>query len=119
MKGIWLARGWPEATEPYPWGRPTEETCACGRREFTAPYAAVRATREAAAGAGGGVLWPRAAAMAEALWSGGAGSAFERGGLHKIAQHFRSALEAVLHERGHSHAVVVEDDLLLSPDFLR
>ena len=24
-------------------------------------------------------LWPRAAAMAEALWSGGAGSAFERG----------------------------------------
>ena len=43
---------------------------------------------------------------------------FDRSGLAKIAEHFRSALEAVLTDRGHSHVVVVEDDLLLSPDFL-
>ena len=44
---------------------------------------------------------------------------FERGGLFKISEHFRAALEAVLTRRGHSHVVLVEDDLLLSPDFLR
>lgn len=46
-------------------------------------------------------------------------TAFTRGGVYKIAQHFRAALEATLFQRGHSHAVMIEDDLLLSPDFLR
>ena len=47
-------------------------------------------------------------------------TAFEKGkGLWKISEHFRAALEATLTERGHSHVVMVEDDLLLSPDFLR
>ena len=46
-------------------------------------------------------------------------TAFTRGGVYKIAQHFRGAAEAVLVERGHSHAIFVEDDLLLAPDFLK
>ena len=45
-------------------------------------------------------------------------NAFQKRGLYKISQHFRSALEATLVERGHSHAIMIEDDLLLSPDFL-
>jgi len=44
---------------------------------------------------------------------------FARGGISKISQHFKGALEATLTKRGHSHAVMIEDDLLLSPDFLR
>jgi len=44
---------------------------------------------------------------------------FTRGGVYKIAQHFKSAAEATLVSRGHSHAVFIEDDLLLAPDFLR
>lgn len=47
-----------------------------------------------------------------------AANAFQRRGLSKISQHFRSALEATLVERGHSHVIMIEDDLLLSPDFL-
>ena len=43
---------------------------------------------------------------------------FKRGGVSKIAQHFRAAADATLVERGHSHAIFIEDDLLLSPDFL-
>ncbi|KOO21581.1 Alpha-1,3-mannosyl-glycoprotein 2-beta-N-acetylglucosaminyltransferase [Chrysochromulina tobinii] len=39
--------------------------------------------------------------------------------MYKISQHFKLALEATLTKRGHSHAVMIEDDLLLSPDFLR
>jgi len=46
-------------------------------------------------------------------------TSFARGGVAKIAQHFRNALEATLVDRGHSHAIMIEDDLLLSPDFLR
>ena len=46
-------------------------------------------------------------------------NSFERGGLAKISEHFRKALEAVFTNRAHSHAVIVEDDLLLSPDFLK
>ena len=45
-------------------------------------------------------------------------NAFGRRGLAKIAHHFRAALEATLVTRGHSHVVMIEDDLLLSPDFL-
>ena len=44
---------------------------------------------------------------------------FAKRGLAKIAQHFKAALEATLVTRGHSHVVMIEDDLLLSPDFLR
>ncbi len=44
---------------------------------------------------------------------------FEAGGLALIAKHFGAALQAVLGDRGHSHAVVLEDDLLVSRDFLR
>ncbi|KAL1504362.1 hypothetical protein AB1Y20_010768 [Prymnesium parvum] len=47
------------------------------------------------------------------------GSLFASSGLGKIAAHFHAALDAVLVERNHSHVVMVEDDLLLSPDFLR
>mmetsp|Transcript_13347 Transcript_13347/g.43619 ORF Transcript_13347/g.43619 Transcript_13347/m.43619 type:complete len:609 (+) Transcript_13347:29-1855(+) len=47
---------------------------------------------------------------------------FDGTGFAKIARHFGAALRAVLDSRpsgrGHSHAVVVEDDLLLSPDAL-
>lgn len=43
---------------------------------------------------------------------------FERSGYYKISEHFRNVLEAILHVRGHSHAVLIEDDLLLSPDAL-
>lgn len=35
-----------------------------------------------------------------------------------LAQHYKWALDRVLFERGHSHAVVLEDDMLFSPDFL-
>lgn len=35
-----------------------------------------------------------------------------------LAQHYKWALDRVLHERGHSHAVLLEDDMLFSPDFL-
>ena len=27
-------------------------------------------------------------------------------------------MDRVLHERGHSHAIIIEDDMLFSPDFL-
>jgi hypothetical protein len=43
---------------------------------------------------------------------------FTRGGVSKIAQHFRAAADAAFVEKGHSHAIFIEDDLLLSPDFL-
>ena len=43
---------------------------------------------------------------------------FTRGGVSKIAQHFEAAAEAVFTKRKHSHAIFIEDDLLLSPDFL-
>ena len=43
---------------------------------------------------------------------------FKRGGVYKIAQHFKAAAEATLVARGHSHAIFIEDDLLLAPDFL-
>merc|ERR1712138_378928 len=46
--------------------------------------------------------------------------AFDNSGFAKIAKHFRLALDAVLGEstRAHSHAIFIEDDLLLAPDFL-
>jgi len=48
--------------------------------------------------------------------------AFAGSGYAKISRHFKAALQAVLGVpptgRGHSHAVVLEDDLLLSPDTL-
>jgi hypothetical protein len=47
---------------------------------------------------------------------------FDGTGFAKIARHFGAALAAVLDAppsgRGHSHAVLIEDDLLLSPDAL-
>ena len=52
--------------------------------------------------------------------SGGSGKTFDQSGFAKIAKHFRLALDAVLGEstRAHSHAIFIEDDLLLAPDFL-
>ncbi|KAI3435729.1 hypothetical protein D9Q98_001787 [Chlorella vulgaris] len=35
-----------------------------------------------------------------------------------LAQHYKWGLDRVFLERGHSHVVVVEDDMLFSPDFL-
>ena len=35
-----------------------------------------------------------------------------------LAQHYKWALDKVFLERGHSHAIVVEDDMLFSPDFV-
>ncbi|KAL3905607.1 MAG: hypothetical protein SGPRY_010856, partial [Prymnesium sp.] len=43
---------------------------------------------------------------------------FHFSGLWRISEHFRTSLDAVISQRGHSHALMVEDDLLLSPDFL-
>ncbi|KAK2079823.1 hypothetical protein QBZ16_002218 [Prototheca wickerhamii] len=35
-----------------------------------------------------------------------------------LAQHYRWALDRVFLEQGHSHVVIVEDDMVFSPDFL-
>jgi alpha-1,3-mannosyl-glycoprotein beta-1,2-N-acetylglucosaminyltransferase len=35
-----------------------------------------------------------------------------------LAQHYKWALDKVFLERGHSHVIVVEDDMLFSPDFV-
>ena len=75
---------------------------------------ALAVTRRAAAEAGKG----RVAEVISSVARSGTGHAFERGGLHKISEHFRAALEALLSPpptgRAHSHAILVEDDLLLS-----
>ena len=75
---------------------------------------ALAVTRRAAAEAGKG----RVAEVISSVARSGTGHAFERGGLHKISEHFRAALEAMLSPppagRAHSHAILVEDDLLLS-----
>jgi len=47
------------------------------------------------------------------------GQVFERSGLYRISKHFKFALESAISERRHSHAVLLEDDLLISPDLLR
>eukprot|EP00949_MAST-11_sp_MAST-11-sp1_P005399 g5399.t1 len=39
--------------------------------------------------------------------------------LTKISEHFRFAMEETLTARGHSHLILIEDDLLLARDFLR
>ena len=61
---------------------------------------------------------PNLAEVISSVARSGTGHAFERGGLHKISEHFRAALEALLSPpptgRAHSHAILVEDDLLLS-----
>ena len=36
-----------------------------------------------------------------------------------LAQHYKWALDRVLLERGHSHAILLEDDMVFSPDFVR
>ena len=36
-----------------------------------------------------------------------------------LAQHYRWALDRVLLERNHSHAILLEDDMVFSPDFVR
>jgi|TARA_B110000196_G_C20540930_1_gene384354 hypothetical protein len=75
---------------------------------------ALAVTRRVAAEAGKG----RVAEVISSVARSGTGHAFERGGLHKISEHFRAALEATLSPpptgRAHSHAILVEDDLLLS-----
>jgi hypothetical protein len=43
---------------------------------------------------------------------------FEQGGYHKIARHFFNALSEGFDKRGYSHMILLEDDLLPSPDFL-
>ena len=43
---------------------------------------------------------------------------FKRHGLYKIAAHFRMALQRAFSERGNSHVILVEEDLVLAPDFL-
>jgi hypothetical protein len=43
-------------------------------------------------------------------------SRFKKGGLHKISQHFRHALEATLTARGHSHVVMVRRRATLITD---
>ena len=35
-----------------------------------------------------------------------------------LSQHYRWGLSKLFEERGHSHAIILEDDMLLSPDFL-
>ena len=35
-----------------------------------------------------------------------------------LTQHYKWALDRAFHERGHSHVIVVEDDMIFSPDFL-
>ena len=35
-----------------------------------------------------------------------------------LTQHYKWGLDRAFHERGHSHVIVVEDDMILSPDFL-
>ena len=35
-----------------------------------------------------------------------------------LSQHYKWALDRVFLERGHSHVVIVEDDMVFSPDFL-
>ncbi|KAK9811645.1 hypothetical protein WJX72_007588 [[Myrmecia] bisecta] len=35
-----------------------------------------------------------------------------------LSQHYKWGLDRVFLERGHSHAIIVEDDMLFSPDFL-
>ena len=36
-----------------------------------------------------------------------------------LAQHYKWALDRAFIERQHSHVIIVEDDMLFSPDFLR
>ena len=43
---------------------------------------------------------------------------FPNSGLANISRHFGSALEEVFDVRGHSHVVVIEDDLVVSDDIL-
>ena len=35
-----------------------------------------------------------------------------------LSQHYKWGLDRVFLERGHSHVIVVEDDMMFSPDFL-
>ena len=35
-----------------------------------------------------------------------------------LSQHYRWGLSKLFEEEGHSHAIILEDDMLLSPDFL-
>lgn len=35
-----------------------------------------------------------------------------------LSQHYRWGLGRVFEERGHRHAIILEDDMLFSPDFL-
>ena len=41
-----------------------------------------------------------------------------QGGTAYLAQHYKWMLDTVLLQRNHSHAVLLEDDLLIAPDFL-
>ena len=40
-----------------------------------------------------------------------------QGGTAYLAQHYKWAFDTLFHERAHSHVVVIEDDMLVSPDF--
>ena len=40
-----------------------------------------------------------------------------QGGTAYLAQHYKWAFDQLFNERGHSHVVVIEDDMLVSPDF--
>jgi alpha-1,3-mannosyl-glycoprotein beta-1,2-N-acetylglucosaminyltransferase len=55
-------------------------------------------------------FWQKSPRVA-ALGAGQAGHAW-------LAQHYRWGLDRLFLERRHSHAVIVEDDMLFSPDFL-
>ena len=35
-----------------------------------------------------------------------------------LSQHYRWALSRLFEEQGHTHAIILEDDMLFSPDFL-
>ena len=35
-----------------------------------------------------------------------------------LSQHYRWALSRLFEEEGHTHAIILEDDMLFSPDFL-
>ena len=44
---------------------------------------------------------------------------FQKKPLYKISRHFEMALEETFSSRKHSHAIFIEDDLAIAPDFLQ
>jgi hypothetical protein len=44
---------------------------------------------------------------------------WQRSGLFRISYHFKVALAKVFDEMKHSHAILIEEDLVLAPDFLQ